>query len=163
MEYSLAIVFCIMPFHESNQATFGCFFRWGTAKNRKDTCRESMETVEPQECYIWPRKFKSVARNELVHCHDAAATFLHGQIIGQNEIYRTSAYPHLLHKFLDGDTMVLHDQSPHLVSELVISVCWGPTGTSVALHRHAAIFESIVPLLNLCDANSIVAKNPLIF
>jgi hypothetical protein len=32
---------------------------------------------------------------------------------------------------------------------------------SVALHRRAAIFESIVPLLNLCDAHSIVAKNPL--
>jgi hypothetical protein len=32
---------------------------------------------------------------------------------------------------------------------------------SVALHRRAAIFESIVPLLNLCDAHSIIAKNPL--
>jgi hypothetical protein len=29
------------------------------------------------------------------------------------------------------------------------------------LHRHAAIFESIVPLLNLYDAHSIVVKNPL--
>jgi len=47
----------------------------------------------------------------------------HGQIIGQNGMYRTSAYPHLLRKFLDGDTTVLHDQSPHLVNELVISVC----------------------------------------
>jgi hypothetical protein len=24
-------------------------------------------------------------------------------------MYRTSAYPHLLHKFSDGDTTVLHD------------------------------------------------------
>jgi hypothetical protein len=32
---------------------------------------------------------------------------------------------------------------------------------SVDLHLHAAIFESIVPLLNLCDAHSIIAKNPL--
>jgi hypothetical protein len=64
----------------------------GTTKNRKDPCRESMKPVEPQECYTWPRKFESVARNELVRCHDAAATFSHGQI-GQNEMYRTSSYP----------------------------------------------------------------------
>ena len=32
---------------------------------------------------------------------------------------------------------------------------------SVALHRHVAIFESVVPLLNLCDAYGIVTKNPL--
>jgi hypothetical protein len=35
------------------------------------------------------------------------------------------------------------------------------TGMSVALHQCAAIFKLIVPLLNLCDAHSIVAKNPL--
>jgi hypothetical protein len=59
----------------------------GTAKNSKDPCWESMELVEPQECYIWPRKSKSVARNELVRCHDEAAMFPHCQIIGQNEMY----------------------------------------------------------------------------
>jgi hypothetical protein len=32
---------------------------------------------------------------------------------------------------------------------------------SVTLHQHADIFESTVPLLNLCDAHSIIAKNPL--
>ena len=91
--------------------------------------------------------FESVARNELVLCHDAAATFRghspHGQIIRQNGMYRANAYPHLLRKFSDGDTMVLHDQSPHLVNELIISACWGPTGTSVAIHRCAAIFELV--------------------
>jgi hypothetical protein len=46
-----------------------------------------MKPVKPQECCVWPRKFESVARNELVHCHDATATFLLGQIIGQNEMY----------------------------------------------------------------------------
>jgi len=47
----------------------------GTANNRKEPCREIREPVEPQECYVWPRKFESVARNGLVRCHDAAATF----------------------------------------------------------------------------------------
>ena len=56
--------------------------------------------------------------------------------------------PHHLHKFSDGDTTVLHDQSPHLVNELVISACWEPTWTCVALHRRAVIFESVVPFLN---------------
>ena len=84
-----------------------------------------------------------------------------GQMIGQNGMYRTSAYPHLLRKFSDGDTTVLHDQRPHLVNELVISACWGPTGTSFALHRSAAIFESVVPFINLCDAHGIIAVNPL--
>ena len=32
---------------------------------------------------------------------------------------------------------------------------------SVALHRSAAIFESAVPLLNLCDAHGIIAENLL--
>ena len=62
-----------------------------------------------------------------MRCHDAAATFRghspHGQIIAQNGMYRTSAYPHLLRKFSGGDTMVLHDRSPHFVNELVISAC----------------------------------------
>ena len=62
-------------------------------------------------------------------------------------MYRTSAYPHLLRKFSDGDTTVLHDHSPHLVNELVISACWGPTKMSIALHRRAAIFELVVPLV----------------
>jgi len=95
---------------ESLSATFSSGV---TAKNRKAPCRESREPVEPQVCCVWPRKFESGAKNELVR-YDAAATFRghspHGQIIGQNGMYRTSAYPHLLRKFLDGDTMVLSDQ-----------------------------------------------------
>jgi hypothetical protein len=35
------------------------------------------------------------------------------------------------------------------------------TGTSVAVHPHVAIFESIVPLLNLYDAHGIVVENLL--
>jgi hypothetical protein len=48
-----------------------------------------------------------------------------------------------------------------LVNELVISAFRGPTGTSVALHRRAAIFDSVVPLLYFSDAHGIVAENPL--
>jgi hypothetical protein len=124
-----------------------------------------MEPVEPHECCVSPRKFESVARNGLVRCHDAAATFCGhsslGQIIGQNEMNRTSAYPYLLHKFSDGDTTVLHDQSLHSVNELVISACQGPTRTSITLHQRAAIFDSVVPLPDFCDAHGIVAENPL--
>ena len=75
-------------------------------------------------------------------------------------MYRTSTYPHLLRKFLDGDSTVLHDQSLHLVNDLIISACWGPTKMSIALHWRAAIFESVVPLLNLCDAHAIIAIKP---
>jgi hypothetical protein len=127
MKYCLAVVFRIMSSHDSNRVPFTCVFRWGTAKNRRKPCRESREPVHSQECCVWPRKFESVARNELVRCHDAAATFRghspHGQIIGQIGMYRTSAYPSLLRKFSDCDTMILHDQIPHLVNELVISTC----------------------------------------
>jgi len=63
-------------------------------------------------------------------------------------MYRTSAYPHLPRKYSDSDAMVLHDQSPHLVNEIVISACWEPTGTSVVLNRRAANFEYAVPFLN---------------
>jgi len=34
-------------------------------------------------------------------------------------------------------------------------------GTSVALRRRSAIFESVLLLVNLCDAHGIVAGNPL--
>jgi hypothetical protein len=32
---------------------------------------------------------------------------------------------------------------------------------SVALHRRAAVFESVVPLFNLCDAHGIITENQL--
>jgi hypothetical protein len=73
-----------MSFRNSNRVLSAAFSGGGTAKNRTAPCRESVEPVEPQECYIWPRKFESVARNELVRCYDAAATFPQGKIIGQN-------------------------------------------------------------------------------
>ena len=128
-EWSTAWPSCSIQCHlvtqiESLSATFS---GGGTAKNRKEQCWESREPVKPQECCVWPRKFEPIARNELVRCHDAAATFRghspHGQIISQNGMYRTSTYPHLLRMFLDGDMTVLHDQSPHLVNELVILAC----------------------------------------
>lgn len=54
--------------------------------------------------------------------------------------------------------MILHDQSPHLVHDLIISVFWGPTRKQVTLHWCAPIFESAVPLLNLYDAYGIVGQ-----
>lgn len=59
-------------------------------------------------------------------------------------------------KFSDCDTTILHDQSPHLVNDIVISACWGSTGTRFAVYWWAAIFEAVVPLLYSCDAHSIV-------
>ena len=37
----------------------------------------------------------------------------------------------------------------------------GLPGTSVALHLCAAVFESIVPVLNLCNAHGIITDNPM--
>jgi hypothetical protein len=56
--------------------------------------------------------------------------------------------------------MVLHDKTLHLVNELIISA-WGPTRPSVTIHWCGAIFELVVPLLNLCEAHGIVAENLL--
>ena len=95
----------------------------GTANNCKQPYRESREPVKAQECFVWPRKFESVARNELVLRHEFRGHSRQGQIIGQNGMYRTSAYPHLRRKFSDGDTMVLNDQSPHLDNEPIILAC----------------------------------------
>jgi hypothetical protein len=116
---------------------------------------------------FWTTGMSCLAKKVWISCKEWAgalswcsSTFPLGQIIGQSGMHRTSAYPHLLRKFSDSDMTVLHDQSPHLVNDLIISGCWGPTGTSVTLHWRAAIFDSIVPLLNLCFAHSIVDKNP---
>jgi len=57
-------------------------------------------------------------------------------------------------------TAVLQGQSPHLVNELIILACWGPTGTSVALHWYAAVFDPVVSF-NLCDGHGVFAQSPL--
>lgn len=43
--------------------------------------------------------------------------------------------PTLSSKFLtlDSDTMVLHDQSQHLVNNIVISACWEPTNEPLSI------------------------------
>jgi len=56
--------------------------------------------------------------------------------------------PQLLPNFSDGDTPVWHDQSPHLVNELVISACWGPTG-------RASLSPNVRPSLNRLYHSSI--------
>jgi len=53
--------------------------------------------------------------------------FADTQIRSQNGMYRSSAYPHLVCQFSDTDMKVLHEQSPHLVDDIVISASWGPT------------------------------------
>jgi len=83
------------------------------------------------------------------------------QIRSQNGMYRSNAYPYLVCQFSDSDTMVLHDQSPHLVDDIVISASWGPTVMWFAVHWCAAIFEAVVPLFNLCDAHGIVPESLL--
>jgi hypothetical protein len=97
-----------------SESLSAAFSGGGTAKNHKEPCRESREPVEPQKCCVWPKTFESVARNELVRRHEFRGHSPHCQIIGQNGMYRTSAYPHFLRKFSDGDTTVLHDQKPAL-------------------------------------------------
>jgi hypothetical protein len=46
-------------------------------------------------------------------------------------------------------------------ADIVISVCWRPTGTPFAVHRCAAIFEAIEPFLYAWDANGIVPESLL--
>ena len=116
MEYSLSVVFCIMSSHDSiNSSPFQLHFQVGEQpKIARSHVGRVGSLSNHRNVVFWPRKFESVARNELVRCHNAAAMFHghspHGQIIGQNGMYRTSVYPHLLRKFSDGDTTVLHDQ-----------------------------------------------------
>jgi hypothetical protein len=88
-------------------------------------------------------------------------TLIQAQILSQNWVYRSSAYPHLDCKFLDCDTMVLHDQSPHLINDIVISARSGPTGTRFAVHRCAPIFEAAEALLYAWFAHGIVSESLL--
>jgi hypothetical protein len=142
--------------HDSNRVISAAFSGGGTAI----IARSHVGRIG---CLSYKRNgvFDQESLNQLRH--EFRGHCPQGQIIDQNGMYRTNAYPHLIRKFSDGDTTALHDQSPHLVNELVISACWEPTRTSVALHWCAAIFESVVKLLNLCDAHAIVAKTHWIF
>jgi len=58
------------------ESLLAAFSGGGKAKNHKEPCQESREPVEPQHCCVWPRKFESVLRYELVRCHDKDAMFL---------------------------------------------------------------------------------------
>ena len=76
-------------------------------------------------------------------------------------MYQSNAYPHLVCQFSDSDTTVLHEQSPHLVDDIVISASWGPTMTWFTVHWCAASFEAVVPLFYSCDTHGIVPESLL--
>jgi hypothetical protein len=71
--------------------------------------------VVPKKCCAWRRKFESASAR-------ISRTLSTWPNHWSDGMYQTSAYPHLC-KFSDGETTVLHDQSPQLVNELVISAC----------------------------------------
>ena len=54
-----------------------------------------------------------------------------------------------------------HHHSIHFGSDQVISSCWRPAGKCLTIHRCAAIFKPVVPLLNLCEVHSIVTESCL--
>jgi len=76
-------------------------------------------------------------------------------------MYRSNAYPYLACQFSDSDTTVLHDQSPYLVDDIVISANSAPTVTWFAVHWCDAIFEALVPLFYSCDTLDIVPEGLL--
>jgi len=161
MEYSLAAVFRIMSFHDSNRVPFGCVFRWGTGKNRKEPCRESREPLEPQECCVWPRKFESVARNELVRCHEAVSTL--------------SAWTNHRSKW-NVPNQCLSPPPSQVLGRWHDGPAW-PKSALGQWARHFGLLRAYrnerrspptcghlwigLALLNLCDAHGIVAENPL--
>ena len=114
----VALLFSVkMSSRDSNRVLFSCIFKWG------DQLIITRSHVRRVECLSNHRNvvFGQESLNQLRHEFRGHSS--QGQIIGQNGMYRTSAYPPLLRKFSDGDMMVLHEQSLHLVNELVISAC----------------------------------------
>jgi hypothetical protein len=89
------------------------FSSGGSTNNRKEPCQESKVPVVPQECCVWPRKFES-ASARISRTLSARPNYW-----SKWNVPNQCLSP-LLCKFLDSDTTVLHDQSPHLVNELVI-------------------------------------------
>jgi hypothetical protein len=78
----MADVFRKMSSRDSSPVPFSCVFRW---RNSQKIARSHVGRVGSPLNHInvvWPRQFESVARNRLVRCHDAAATFplLTGQV-----------------------------------------------------------------------------------
>lgn len=57
--------------------------------------------------------------------------------------------------------LILRDQYLYMVNCCIILTCFGPTWTWFTLHRSAANFEAIVPLLNLCSAHGLLPENLL--
>lgn len=61
-----------MSSHDSNALSVG-FSVWGTARNCKEPCRESMESGKSEECCVWAKRSESYAKNGLVRCHSGTA------------------------------------------------------------------------------------------
>ena len=95
--------------------------------------------------------------------HEFHGHFPQGQIIGQNGMYRTSAYPppppQVLGRWHDGPAWTKSALGQ-----------WARHFSLLRAHqnkchfnRRVGIFESVVPLINLCDAHAIIAKTHWIF
>ena len=74
MEYSLAVVFQIISYRDSNRVPFSCV-QVGEQPKIASSHVGRVGSLSNHRNVVWPRKFESVARNELVRCHDAAAMF----------------------------------------------------------------------------------------
>ena len=127
---------------------------WRTARSHREPYWESKEPGKPQESGFLPKKSKSSARNVLEDSLD-------GQIFGQNGMCQKSADVYLFCNFLDSYTIFLHHHSIHFGNDLVISAWWRPAKALLPIHRCAAICKLVVPLLNLCDAHSIITESYL--
>ena len=163
LEYSLAVVFRIMSSHDSNRVPFSYVFRWGNSQ--KSQRAMSGEYGACPTTRMW-----CLAKKVLISCKKWAGALSWCSC----HVSRTlSAWTNHRSKWnvpnqclSQPPLQVLglwHDGPAWQKSALGqwtrhFETCWGSIGTSVAIHRRAAIFESVVPLLNLCDAHGIVPK-----
>lgn len=80
------------------------------------------------------------------------------QILLHNGMSRFIGDAHLVCKFSDHDSTILHHQDPQLV--MTIS-CREPARVCFTFHWCAASFEAVVPLLQLCGAHCFIPEGLL--
>ena len=93
--------------------------------------------------------------NVLEHCHGATASFRHP------EIFCTKLHHGVGDNLSYGQTTISFYQIFHPHNSSCVLNSWWPPGPLVTLHRCAAIFEFVEPLLNLCCPYSIISKHLL--
>jgi hypothetical protein len=156
MEYSLAVVFRIVSSRDSNLVPFSCVFRWGNSQKSGEygACRATGMLCLIKTVWISCKEWAGAL--SWCSCHVPAWPNHHSKWNVPNQCL-TPPPPHVLGRWHDGPTWPKSALGQRTRRFGLLRAYWNER-RSPPTCSHLLID---LPFLNLCEARSIVAKNPL--